>query len=422
MNQAGKKYFPIKTATACQLKWNWSTIYLNTGITRSCHRTAESELTKENFLAFHNTPQKIDDRHKMLDGIWPETNCGYCREIEEAGGFSDRQRQLSVPDMYPAELDLDPTATNVSPTLLEVYFNNACNLGCLYCDPAGSLSSTISNENKKYGNFKKDTVELISVDSHFKDLLPHFWNWFPDGFSKIKRMHVLGGEPFYQKELDILLEMIEKYPNPECELNLVTNLMVPKQRITDFLEKVKKLLITRKLKRLDISCSIDCWGVEQEYVRHGIELTQWEDNFKLLIKNKWIYLTIQQTISALTIKTMPTLLTKLAEWRKDRKIGQWFTGVTPGPNYLKGDIFGNKEFKDSIDLILELMPRDSDENQVAYKYMEGFLNSLIAGERKDDEIRNLIVFLNEKDRRRNTDWRTVFPWLIKYEDLCGIQE
>ena len=30
--------FPIKTKTACQSKWTWSTIYLNTLSTASCHR------------------------------------------------------------------------------------------------------------------------------------------------------------------------------------------------------------------------------------------------------------------------------------------------------------------------------------------------------------------------------------------------
>ena len=33
------RVFPIHTKTACQLKWNWSTVYLTTENTASCHRT-----------------------------------------------------------------------------------------------------------------------------------------------------------------------------------------------------------------------------------------------------------------------------------------------------------------------------------------------------------------------------------------------
>ena len=415
-----KKYFPIKTDTACQLKWNWSTLYLNSGGTASCHRTAVSVVNEENFSDFHNTPLKLADRQRMLDGLWPEQSCGYCRDIETAGGVSDRMRHLTIPNQSPPELDINPQAINISPTLIEVFFNNACNLGCLYCSP--TLSSTIETENKQHGDFKKEGVELISIDNHFKNLIPHFWNWFPDGFPKIKRMHILGGEPFYQKELDKLLDMIEQYPNPDCELNLVTNLMVSKKRIEDFLLKVKKLLIARKIKRLDITCSIDCWGKEQEYVRWGINLTQWEENFKLLLEHKWVYLNINQTISALTIKTMPGLLMKLSSWRENRQIGHWFGGVSPGPSYLKGEIFGNKEFVIDEETILSMMPQDTSENKEAYKYMQGIFKQILAPTQNINEIRNLIIFLNEKDRRRKINWRQTFPWLIKYEDLCGIQE
>ena len=414
------KYFPIRTATSCQLKWAWSTIFLNSGVTRSCHRTADSELTSENFFNFHNTPLKLSDRKMMLDGKWPETSCSYCREIEGIGGVSDRMRQQTIPNLTPIELNENPEATVISPSIVEVYFNNACNLGCLYCD--ASFSSTIETENKEFGNFESHGIKIIPSPNHFKDLVPLFWQWFPEGFIKVKRLHILGGEPFYQKELDKLLDMIEKYPNPDCELNIVTNLMVPKKRIEGFVNRFKQLLTARKLKRVDITCSIDCWGVEQEYVRWGLKLDPWEENFKLLLDNKWLYLNINQTISALTIKTMPALLTKLAIWRKDRQLGHWFSGVTPGPSYLKGEIFGKEEFADTVDEVLKLMPMTTEEDKSAYQYMDGILTQVLAAEQNLKEITKLLVYLNEKDRRRNTDWRQTFPWLIKYEALCGIRE
>lgn len=415
-----KKYFPIKTATACQLKWNWSTLFLNSGTTASCHRTAISKLTEENFLNFHNTALKLNDRQRMLDGQWPEQSCGYCREIEQSGGYSDRMRQLTIPNMSPPELNDNPYEVRISPTIVEVYFNNACNLGCLYCDT--KLSSTIETENKTFGDFKKYGVELLVKETYFKDLVPYFWQWFPTGFSTLTRLHVLGGEPFYQREFDKLLDMIDENPNPQCELNIVTNLMVPTPRLEKYIARFKKLLAARKLKRIDITCSIDCWDKEQEYVRWGIKLDTWQENFKLLMSNKWLYININQTISALTIKTMPALLINLKEWRKTRQIGHWFSGITPGPSYMKAEIFGNEEFLTDSIKILELMPNESEEDEPAYKHMAGIFKQILKAEQNIDEIRNLIVYLNEKDRRRNTNWREIFPWLIKYEALCGIVE
>jgi hypothetical protein len=406
------KYFPIQTETSCSLKWNWSTLFLNSGITRSCHRTAETVLTAENFQQFHNTEVKIADRVSMLTGQWPINSCKYCKDIEDIGGTSDRMRHLSTRVPYPTELDKNINATVVNPTLLEVYFNNTCNLGCLYCTP--DLSSTIMAENIKFGKFSKHGVILESADKQYKNLAPHFWKWFETGFSTLSRLNVLGGEPFYQRELSQLLDYIESNPNPQCELNIVTNLMVDKIKLEHYIERFKKLLVAKKLKRIDITCSIDCWGSQQEYVRWGLNLEQWQENFELLLRYKWLYLNINQTVSALTLKTMPELLKNLTKWRNQHKIGHWFGGVDPGPSYMKIEIFGENEFEQDIKHVMQLLPEDTPEDLLAKQYMQGILDQTKKSSPNFQEIAKLIVYLDEKDRRRGTNWETLFPWLIGY--------
>lgn len=409
------RFFPIQTDTACQLKWAWSTVYLNNGMTGSCHRTALSRVEPEEFMSFHNTPIKLQDRRDMLSGNWPESNCSYCQRVERAGGFSDRQRHLTIPNVYPSELDTDPSATVISPTILEVYFSNFCNMGCLYC-PDG-LSSVITTENKKFGEFKQGTVHLPILQNHYNQYVPLFWQWFPEGFPRLKRLGILGGEPLIQKEFDRFLDMVDLYPNPDCRVNIVTNLMCDPEHLASFIPKFKRLLSKKKIASIDISCSIDCWGPEQEYVRYGIDLDRWEQNFRYLMQFKWLYLMINQTISALTIKTMPGLLTKLAEWRTQRKIGHWFSSVEPGPNYLKAGIFPGHEFAEDRRRILSLMPSENDEDFNARQYMDGILQEICQPGHDTGLIKDLIVFLDEKDRRRGTNWQTTFPWLIEYKNV-----
>lgn len=404
-----EKHFPIKTATACQLKWAWSTLFLNTGVTRSCHRTSESELTAENFANFHNTDTKLVDRLLMLQGMWPTTNCQYCKNIEDVGGTSDRMRMMTIPDLSPTELETNTTAINIQPTIVEVYFNNTCNLGCLYC--VDHLSSTIASENKKHGEFNLDGVHIKNSDKHFKELVPLFWKWFETGFQKIKRLHVLGGEPFLQTEVEKLLDMIEQYPNSRCELNIVTNLMIPKARLETFVKRFKELISKKMLRRVDITCSIDCWGAPQEHVRWGIKLDQWQENFEYLLEHKWLTVNINQTISPLTIKSMPELLEKLAAWRQEHAIGHFFSEVTPDPSYLKPNIFGGKIFEDDFKRILELMPDETDQDKITKDYMQGIISRILASEPNIQEINKLKTYLIEKDRRRNTDYLSVFPWI-----------
>ena len=413
-----KKYFPIRTATSCQSKWGWTTLYINSGRTSTCHRTSATDLTPENFMNFHNTDMVLEDRRRMLQGLWPEgDNCAYCRKIEEKGGVSDRMRQLEIPNLTPSELESDPNAIVVSPTIVEVFFSNVCNLGCLYCHPAES--SVINAENKKFGPFEKDGLKFFDLEetkTKTKELSPYFWQWFPEGFPKLKRLGFLGGEPLYQKEFDTLLEMINRYPNPDCELNIVTNLMAPYERVERMVEDLKKLVLARKIRRVDITVSIDCWGPQQEFVRYGLDLDVWEKNFELLLKNRWIYLVINQTITVLTIKTMPALLEKMNEWsnKYNHKIHHHFSGPTPGPSYFNAGILGGEEFANDFKTILDIMPKQHDEDFITLGYMQGLSNFILTHQRDPAEIKKLFVFLDEKDRRRGTNWVELFPWLEEY--------
>lgn len=409
-----KKYFPIKTATACQLKWNWSTLYLYAGQTASCHRTGWGELTPENFDTFHNTEKKQQERLDMLQGNWPKESCHYCREIEQSGGFSDRMLHLTIPDMVPPELDNNPTATSVSPTILEVFFNNTCNLSCLYCVPTSS--SKINQEHSKFGNFTVKGVELHSApqnsNSNYNILLDKFWSWMHNNSHTLKRFNVLGGEPFYQEEFFKLIEYFEQHPHPNLELCVITNLMIKFDKLESLIARFRSLLVRKHLKRIDITCSIDCWGDAQEYVRYGLDLEHWEKNFKLLLNNKWLTLHINQTISVLTIKTMPALLEKLAQWRQQHPIGHYFSAVTPNPSYLMPHIMGPGVFDDDFDIILKLMPAVTDQDRTGISYMKGIRDRIMKAKPNQIEKEKLKIFLDEKDRRRGNNWKETFPWLI----------
>lgn len=419
-----KKFFPIKTDTACQLKWSWSTIQINSGKTTSCYRSSESLLSPENFHNFHNTPEKIRDRQKMLRGEWPGgergATCHYCKEIEDAGGVSDRLWHLSIPDMYPTELDNDPTLVEVKPVVVEVFLNNTCQLGCLYCSPR--LSSTIDNENRK---FNESTIQGIAFEQlevqtvkPYPDLLPAFRQWFETEFKYLRRLNILGGEPFFQKEFDKILDYIDQYPNPNCELNIVSNLMVPTPLLEKYITRIKNLLVSRKLKNLHLLASIDCWGPQQEYVRYGLDLVHWEKNFRYLLEQKWIKLALNQVFSPLTIKTAPELMHKLKEWRQVRHVGLYSGTISPHPSYFMPKYFGPNVFEEDFQKIISAMPIDTDEDCVISNYIEGIGKGISNHTRDWQEIKKLLIYLNEKDRRRNKNWRELFPWLIEFEKQC----
>ena len=419
MFEKEKKYFPIKTKTACQLKWNWSTIILTEGTTSSCHRCLKVPLDKDNFDSFHNLPHKIKEREIMLQGKWPTKenggsgHCTYCKDIEDSGGISDRQHHLNIPNQVPEELENDKTLTNITPKILEIFLNKTCNLKCTYCNTRNSTQWNI--EAKKFGTLKDTSGKDFSGYSFKENITEHralfekSLDWIRRNGNKLSRLHLLGGETFYQSELQEMLDTLSLIKNPNLELNIVSNLMVKENTYKDYIEQIKKLCVDRNIGRFDLTASIDGWGKEAEYARFGLKLDHWEKMFDYTVNEKWIFLNTNQVITALTMRTIPDLINILQKYRKVRTINQEITFVD-GREWMHPKIYGKDFWKNDIKNILEIMPEDNESNRNAKKYMAGCLNSL-PDKQNVNLIRDLKHFLDQLDARRNTDWRSVYTYL-----------
>lgn len=421
-----KKTFPIKTDTACLLKWSWSTIFLSIGRTASCHRVNHDKISVENFASFHNTPRKIKTRELMREGKWPKYGCQYCEDIEKAGGVSDRLFQLNVMSYnIPPELEQNPNANIVTPTTLEVYFNNTCNMSCIYCGP--HFSSVWETENKKHGLFEYGSVRLVDNDlrmvNNYDDYLNAFWDWFKENGKSLQILSILGGEPFYQKEFQQILDFFNSNPCPDLRLNISTNLKTDHKKFKNYIDTLLELKKEKKLGDIQISASLDTWGEAAEFIRWGLDLKQFVQNFEYML-DKDIILCINAAINALSIKSMVDYVKQIKQWNNTRlsvynndsgrKINLSFMTVN-WPHYLKPDIFEASVFKEDFERILDAMKPDADDEEYfihSYEHMSGIAKQVAAKEKDEEKIKELKVFLDEMDRRRNTKWREIFPWLV----------
>jgi pyruvate-formate lyase-activating enzyme len=417
---ANSRVFPIKSDTACLLKWAWSTIYLSQGTSSSCHRTDQAPIPPDNFASFHNLPNKIAARQLMKQGGWPQGGCQYCEKIEEAGGMSDRQYQLHAgheKDRTPVELLRDPDAVEVVPTILEIYFNNVCNMACLYC--GSHFSTKWEEENRRFGEFRQGRVQFGNnkpANPDYDRMLEDFWKYLSEKnrYQHIRYYQILGGEPFFQKEFDTSIEFWETHPNPDLTFNIITNLKVPPKKFRDYIDRFERMVNNGALLRLQITGSLDAWGPQEEYVRWGLDLREWQENWEYLLDKDWVVLCINTAISALTIKTLPDLIERINEWNAHRS--RWnpitfsFMSVMTPPEMVP-DIFGSGVFDQDFDRILEMMPRNSAAELSSLEHMQGIIRQIQAGPRDVSRINDLKVYLTEIDRRRGTNWQELFPWL-----------
>lgn len=415
-----KKIFPIQTETGCVLKWAWSTIYLKQGTTASCHRTNQSKIDPNNFADFHNHPDKLTARELMLEGKWPKGGCQYCEKIEQAGGMSDRLNHLQQEDhdlnKIPVELFENPKQTRVVPTILEIYFNNTCNMACVYC--GSHYSTKWEEENRQFGKFDNNGVQIgnniIPSTPDYNRMLSDFWQYLEVNYTSIRYFQVLGGEPFFQTEFDQCLDFWEAHPNPDLAFNIITNLKVAPKKFHQYINRFERMVKNKQINRLQITGSLDAWGPEEEYVRWGLNLKEWEENFTYLLDKPWIVLTVNSAITPLTIKGLPDLILRINEWQKQRQdnleiFHSFMSAISP--NWLVPEIFGTGVFDADFKRILEVMPLNNTFDINSKEHMAGIFKQISSTPRDLTRINQLKTYLTELDRRRGTSWPQVFPWL-----------
>lgn len=395
--------FPINTATACQFKWTWSTLFLSVGTSSSCHRCKGWDI-KDYMHDFHNHPGKIADRQKMLNGQWPGNGCEYCTKIENAGGVSERTSYINGSLLSPKELRTNPTETNVTPRVLEVYFSNLCNQKCVYCSPF--FSTQIQAEIEKFGPLEKeyDLMGFTPIPGYEK-LKTQFWEWMEINSREIYNFQILGGEPMYQPEFEECLDFFDRHVHPNTNWKIFSNLNFTTDKFIEKIERVTKLVKEKKIESFEIVCSQDCWGPQAEYVRYGTNLEQWEKNFNILMNNSDIKISIHSTITPLTLPTMPEFYRKVMKWKEQKHIGfGWNTVATP--TFMNPDQLGHYA-KPYFDELLSIIP-DDDHRKL---YLDGFSKQVTTHKVDDILLNRLSSYLDKIDERRNTNWRELFPYL-----------
>jgi pyruvate-formate lyase-activating enzyme len=410
--------FPIRTKTSCQSKWTWSTIYLNSLSTSSCHRVQPVPFTLDEFDNFHNIPKKIQDRKLMLEGKWPTGGCEYCKNIEDAGGWSDRLHNLDIPGLTPTEVIDNRTAVHVTPKIVEIFAQNTCNFACIYCN--SSLSSKIQQENNKFGEFNRNgvVIPIRNPPAATKEYFKKFLNWLERNVTGLVRLHLLGGETFIQHELmNSVLDIIDANPSPNLELCVFSNLCVPEKYWNLYISRLEKLQSKGKIKVFDLTASIDAWGPEEEYVRYGLDLNQFEQRFAWASEQgPWLRLNTNQTVTALTMKTMPELIDKIAQYSKKKHIGHYFQFYTGSQMFQHPETFAYSMWEETFNRIFKAMPGDTDHQKEALPRMQGLQKQLQQKKTHNFiEIYKLHTYLDEIDRRRGTNWRALFPYLDIHE-------
>lgn len=231
---------------------------------RSLHLNFEGQIKtccagNPNMLGNHDTGP-IDDilqsetlkeiKESLRNGVLHEKYCENCIRRENITGVSEREWHNNVSKEFDvANADLDEH----KPALIDVRWNNTCNLACTYCTSYFSTkwASIIGeNRNQTINTQERKVIDYIEKHRNF-----------------VKEVAMVGGEPLMMKENDRLLDILPD----DVLVTVISNMTVDFDKFP-----VPKKLLERD--RVGWSMSFDNIGERFEYVR-------WGSTWKQLNKN-----------------------------------------------------------------------------------------------------------------------------------------
>jgi hypothetical protein len=285
----------------------------------------------------------------------------------------------------------------------------------MYCN--GNLSSKIEAENIKHGDFASNGVNIPVIrnsTSAAQEYFERWLHWLDNNIQNLVRLHLLGGETFLQHELmTSVLDIIERNPNPNLQLCIFSNLNVPNSAWDRYIPRIRDLQAAGNIQVFDLTASIDCWGPEQEFVRTGLNLERFEQRFAWASEqDSWLRLNANQTVTAMTVRTMPDLIKKIDQYSQHKHIGHYFQFYTGPQMFQHPKTYAWDFWAKDFERILAAMPQRTPEQQEAVLRMLG-LQSLLQQQHSHNyrDIDQLQIYLDEMDRRRGTNWRTLFSYL-----------
>jgi len=436
--------------TFCLAKWHHVTMYLQSGETHSCyhpqpHKIPLSEII-DNPSALHNTSEKKEERKLMLDGGKP-TGCQYCWNIEAMGPGYISDRHIRNASIFTEERYEQTTKglwnQNINPEYIEINFGNECNFKCGYCHP--KYSTSFYKEIEKYGPVTTVKNHRCDIDwmklYQREDDNPYvdaFWKWWPELRKTLTIMRITGGEPTLHKSTWQLLDSIEQDPMPWLELNINSNLGTKPLLIERLSEKVKNLTDSGKIKSFKLFTSMDTWGKRAEYIRTGLDLELWEQNFHTYLKNTDSPITFMITFNIFSVTTFKSFLEKFIEWRK---IYGWYddpanpqhrvrfdTPYLRDPIQYDMNILPKEEFMPYMHEALSYMKDNTDDTRadafstIEYEKFKRVVDYMAETVYSEEKLlqgrRDFYNWFNELDERRETDMLSIFPEYLGFYRMC----
>ena len=448
LSEAEKMHAQLGNAM-CLAKWKQVSLHLPTGLNNSCYHpplhAIDANALKNNPSALHNTEHKKQQRKIMLKQERPQ-ECSYCWTMEDNGKLSDRHYRSGEPWAAKDFNEIMNSTGNEDtvPSYVEVNFNHACNLMCSYCSP--QFSSSWQQEVERHGGYPTSTVHNdpnyfvgskrpIPVRDH-NPYVDAFWQWWPELYPELKHFRMTGGEPLLDRNTYRVFDYVLANSKPDLHLNVTSNFSVDEKSWQKYLNYVKQLCEGKRIEHFMQYVSLDSWGAQAEYIRHGLDFDLLWDRVNQFLteipgRNSITFIVTMNNLSVTGLNNLMAGILGLRQIYSTTYQRVWFdTPVLRTPTWQSLQLLP-ESYADQLEQLwvwmMKNLEKDSDPFHGFKDYELARLDRDIAWMRNGQQLDSAYInrnkadfyrFFAEHDRRRGTDFSKTFPEMSTWWKEC----
>jgi hypothetical protein len=259
-----------------------------------------------------------------------------------------------------------------------------------------------------------------------------FWAWWPTLYPELEHFRMTGGEPLLDRNTYRVFDYVLENPSAKLHLNVTSNFSVDEKSWQKYLAYVKQLCDGR-IEHFMQYVSLDAWGAQAEYIRHGLDFDLLWDRVDQFLTQVPSYnsLTFIVTMNNLSVSSLDQLLAGILELRKKHSTTYqrvWFdTPVLREPAWQSLQTLG-ESYAVRLDAVKDYMAAHPETPEDLFKGFKDYevarLDRDIAWMRSGQDLdqscnqADFYRFFSEADRRHKTKFLQVFPEMRSWWAEC----
>jgi hypothetical protein len=337
----------------------------------------------------------------------------------------------------------------------------------------GPLKVLEGTEDEQWVQGYQKNIDNLSIPNReFNPYIDAFWKWFPEASKHLKHYRITGGEPLMSKETVKSMQWLIDNPNPNLEFSLNSNFSVPDSLWDPFVKRLEYMATNNSVKKITIYTSVEGWGKRAEYARTGLDFNLFKQRTEQLAAMNNIRVVVMATFNMFSITSFDKVLSWIYDLKMKHNPCNFAAGllektgfnVAPDKDYPKRKADNpSHSVTVGIDIPYLRHPEMLDVHFCTHELAEDYLFKLLEfmtsrykneswthpggfehyeiekmkrivvhrmyyneknkpdRENGNDVIRNrakFYDFVNELDKRRDTNFLDTFPEMREFYEVC----